>query len=131
MATSTKTKNGSTSRSTARKSAPRSTASRRPTSRRSARSRISEMPGWAATIASVVGVGVAVGVGLFATRHQWLPKAEEWGDQLASRFRHQNDDDDYDADLDGMADEDEEWDGKVSRAAYPDRDIYSGAQAVS
>lgn len=138
MATTTATKNSSDAAKAApRKNGTRKTASaskaRRPGNRsRSAHGRTPDM-GWAATVASVIGVGVAVGVGLFATRRQWLPKAEEWGGQIADRFAHGADDDDlheYDADLDAMADrDDDDWDGKVSRAAYPDRDSQPGTGA--
>jgi hypothetical protein len=33
-----------------------------------------------------MGVGVAIGVGLFATRRQWMPQAEAWGEQFHDRF---------------------------------------------
>jgi hypothetical protein len=75
-----------------------------------------DMPAWATTLASVVGVGVAVGVGLFATRRQWLPQAEEWGDQLQERFgRGQNDDDEFYGE-----DDSDDWEGgNATNANFP------------
>ena len=109
-----KTSNGAKSSA---KTAPRS-ANRQPS--RNARSRRPEVPGWAATIASVVGVGVAVGVGLYATRRQWLPTAESWGEDLNDRFT------DLREKYSGQASNDhqdaqDDWDDEVglSEAAYP------------
>lgn len=47
---------------------------------------IPQVPSWLATVASVVGVGVAVGAGLYATRRQWMSKAEEWRDNFSAAF---------------------------------------------
>lgn len=33
--------------------------------------------------ASLIGVGVALGVGLFAARRRWLPPGADWGDARA------------------------------------------------
>jgi hypothetical protein len=43
-------------------------------------------PSWLATAVSVLGVGVAIGAGLYATRKQWMAKAEEWRDDFAAAF---------------------------------------------
>ena len=48
--------------------------------------RASEMPSWLTTAVSVIGVGVAVGAGLYATRHQWMSKAEAWRDEFSAAF---------------------------------------------
>lgn len=55
-----------------------------PASRRQRSS--SDAPPWLATVMSVVGVGVAVGAGLYASRHQWLPKAKEWRDDFSAAY---------------------------------------------
>lgn len=47
-----------------------------------------EVPSWATTVASVVGVGAAIGVGLFATRKQWLPQAEQWAEGFSAALAH-------------------------------------------
>lgn len=109
------------------RSGARRTASK-PTRRSTTRNHnhMPEIPGWAATIASMVGVGVAVGVGLYATRRQWLPKAESWGEELNDRFTDlrdkyrghaSNDHDDYDF----ADDADGNWNSEteLSDAHYP------------
>lgn len=48
--------------------------------------RTSPLPSWFGTVASVVGAVVAVGAGLYATRNQWLPKAEEWKNEFSAAF---------------------------------------------
>ncbi len=48
--------------------------------------RTSRLPSWFGTVASVVGAVVAVGAGLYATRNQWLPKAEEWKNEFSAAF---------------------------------------------
>jgi hypothetical protein len=50
------------------------------------RQRAPEVPAWLATVMSVVGVGVAVGAGLYASRRQWLPKAQEWRDEFSAAY---------------------------------------------
>lgn len=79
--------NGSGHRRTA--TSDRNGATRRPQARRQR----PEVPTWLATVMSVVGVGVAVGAGLYATRRQWLPKAEGWRDEFSAAFA--NDETDY------------------------------------
>lgn len=86
-----------------------------------ARSSQSAIPSWTATVASIIGAGVAVGVGLCATRRQWLPKAEQWSEDLNHRFHDLRDrysstaNDDHDAYEEG-------WDGIDTHAApsFPD-----------
>ena len=52
-----------------------------------------EVPGWLAAVISVVGAGVAVGAGLYATRRQWLPRAEAARDEFSAAFA--DDESDY------------------------------------
>ena len=94
----------------------------------------SSIPPWTTTVASVVGVGVAVGAGLFATRRQWMPQAERLTGQIAARSRNEGnsrDSDDFYADR--IADQDERWneDEGFADASFPDRDIYPASRAVS
>lgn len=138
MATTTANKSkgsNGTNKSTRKPTASRSQRASAPPRNSEGRFRSDpSVPAWAATIASIVGVGVAVGAGLYATRRQWLPQAERWGDQIASRFRTEDEDDFY-GDSIADRDDDEIWEedenAKVSRAAYPDRDLYPAAQPVS
>ncbi len=90
MATETSSK-----KAKATDSRPANAARRRPTQGSSAsKSRSdsqrqrgsSDAPPWLATVMSVVGVGVAVGAGLYASRHQWLPKAKEWRDDFSAAY---------------------------------------------
>ena len=69
-------------------SANTSKAKRSPgkTGRSNGKRHIPQVPSWIATVASVVGVGVAVGAGLYATRRQWMSKAEEWRDNFSAAF---------------------------------------------
>jgi hypothetical protein len=85
--------NGSAQGTATDKSKP-SQASRPKTATKSAKSRgshakgqrTSRLPSWFGTVASVVGAVVAVGAGLYATRNQWLPKAEEWKNEFSAAF---------------------------------------------
>jgi hypothetical protein len=81
----------------------RSTASRRSASKPTTSSqdgrqtrRQNTGPYWATTVASLVGVGVALGFGLFATRRRWMPYAEDWNEYLHDQWdyhaRDENDD---------------------------------------
>ena len=54
--------------------------------RRSVKNRVPDVPGWVGILASVVGAGVAVGAGLYATRNQWMPKTREWADDFNAAF---------------------------------------------
>lgn len=102
-----------------------------PKSTRSYRNRqIPQVPGWVATVASVVGVGVAVGAGLYATRRQWMSKAEEWRDNFSAAFA--DDETDYEnfdqtrhAGRDSMRDDPgDDWEGidDMSDASFPASD---------
>lgn len=46
----------------------------------------SDVPAWLGPVISAIGVGVAVGAGLYATRHQWMPKAGAWRDEFSAAF---------------------------------------------
>ena len=43
-------------------------------------------PSWLGALVSVIGVGVAIGAGLYATRDQWMPKADKWKDDFSAAF---------------------------------------------
>ncbi len=96
MATSTSAKNSSDNgkpqpsngSSARRKPAARSKSESGKTRNTQTRRRTqsSHGPSWLATVMSVVGVGVAVGAGLYASRHQWLPKAQEWRDEFSAAY---------------------------------------------
>lgn len=85
--------NGSAQGTATHKSKPNQ-ASRPKATNKSAKSRggrakgqfTSGLPSWFGTVASVVGAVVAVGTALYATRNQWLPKAEEWKNEFSAAF---------------------------------------------
>lgn len=87
--------NGSAQGTASNRSKP-SQASRPKTATKSTKSRggrangqsISGLPSWFGPVASVVGAVVAVGAGLYATRNQWLPKADEWKNDFSAAFAH-------------------------------------------
>lgn len=80
--------NGSNPQKTARNAVPNRGAPKRTLQSRRQRytQNLPEVPTWLATVMSVVGVGVAVGAGLYATRRQWLPSAEGWRDDFNAAF---------------------------------------------
>lgn len=41
---------------------------------------------WLSAVISAVGVGVAVGASLYATRKQWMPMTESWRDEFSAAF---------------------------------------------
>lgn len=43
-------------------------------------------PSWLGALVSVIGVSVAIGAGLYATRDQWLPKVDKWKDDFSAAF---------------------------------------------
>jgi hypothetical protein len=105
MATATAPKNGtgsnkSTKASNAakgRKSSQRANSSNSRAQRRAGnnnRRAMPEVPTWLATVMSIVGVGVAVGAGLYASRRQWMPTARDWRDNFSGAFA--DDETDYD-----------------------------------
>lgn len=91
---------------------------------------VPDVPTWLSTVISVVGVGVAVGAGLYATRHQWMSKADEWRDNFSAAFA--DDETDYEnfdqtrhAGKDSMRDDPgEDWEDvdDMSDASFPASD---------
>jgi hypothetical protein len=77
---SSRSKGSQTSRP---KTAAKSTKSR--AARSTGQSR-PQLPSWFGPVASVLGAVVAVGAGLYATRNQWLPKADEWKNDFSAAF---------------------------------------------
>lgn len=99
MATANQTKSsGNNSNSTASGTNGRRTATRksspsrqhdvpkRKSDGRFRKQRSTEMPSWLTAAVSVLGVGVAVGAGLYATRGQWMSKAQAWRDEFSAAF---------------------------------------------
>jgi hypothetical protein len=90
MATETLSKkskaNDSRPANAARRRPTRSGSTWKPGSNPQRQRSASDAPAWLATVMSVVGVGVAVGAGLYASRHQWLPKAKEWRDDFSAAY---------------------------------------------
>ena len=67
------------------------------------------VPSWLGALASVIGVSVAIGAGLYATRDQWMPKAGKWEDDFSAAFAddetdHENFDQTRHAGKDSMRD---------------------------
>lgn len=150
ISTSNGTANKATNGAAAAKPATRKTSasSKRDTSKRSSapkrrarpnratqysraiRNRVSDVPTWVSTLASVVGVGVAVGAGLFATRNQWIPKARDWADDFSAAFADdETDADNFDqtrhAGRESMRDDPgEDWDDidEIADASFPASD---------
>ena len=89
-----------------------------------------EVPSWLGAVISAVGVGVAVGAGLYATRKQWLPKADEWRDEFSAAFAddetdHENFDQTRHAGTSAMRDHPgDEWEDidDMSDASFPASD---------
>ena len=82
---SAKSTNGSTRASAkpAGKSSPRPMQARKG---QGGRSSAYAVPSWLGAVASVIGVGVAIGAGLYATRDQWMPKADKWKEDFSAAF---------------------------------------------
>ncbi len=109
------------------KSAGKAAKPRKP---RANRKPATEMPSWLGAVISAVGVGVAVGAGLYATRHQWMPKAGAWKDDFSAAFA--DDETDYEnfdqtrhAGLDSMRDHPgDDWSevDDMSDASFPASD---------
>jgi len=89
-----------------------------------------ELPSWLGTVMSVVGMGVAVGAGLYATRKQWMPKADAWKSDFSAAFA--DDETDYEnfdqtrhAGIGSMRDaQDDDWEDvdDMSDASFPASD---------
>jgi len=94
------------------------------------KARSAEVPTWLTAVVSAVGIGVAVGAGLYATRHQWLSKANEWKDDFSAAFADdetdiENFDQTRNAGVDSMRDHPgDEWEDvdEMSDASFPASD---------
>jgi hypothetical protein len=90
----------------------------------------SKMPSWLGTALSIVGVSVAVGAGLYASRRQWMPKAQEWQENFSAAYA--DDETDYEnfdqtrhAGADSMRDHPgDDWENvdDMSDASFPASD---------
>lgn len=125
-------KNASKSSNGARNSSAKShrTNQKRKSDGRFGKARSSETSSWLTAVVSAVGVGVAVGAGLYATRHQWLPKANEWKDDFSAAFAddetdYENFDQTRNAGVDSMRDHPgDDWEDidDMSDASFPASD---------
>lgn len=101
-------KAGGKSTSSAKRSAARSNGSKRSSSNRGGNRRSASngsnnlIPYLSSTAASLIGAGIAIGIGLFATRRQWMPYTEEFNEYLHDRWENlsSSSDDDFDDDED-------------------------------
>lgn len=147
MVTTTPKKNSATTGKTATKRTNGSALSARmvhsspdrKNSRRFRKNSGSELPSWLAAAVSVIGVGVAVGAGLYATRRQWMPKAENWRDDFSAAFAddetdHENFDQTRGAGVHAMRDHPgDDWDDvdHMSDASFPASDPPSFTPGVA
>lgn len=138
MVTSNQTKNGSATGKPAAKKTHSAASPKRTTTAsadrkgngRFRKTTATELPSWLAAAMSVIGVGVAVGAGLYATRHQWMPKAEGWRDEFSAAFAedetdYENFDQTRNAGIDGMRDHPgDDWEDvdDMSDASFPASD---------
>lgn len=95
----------STKRSASRSNGSKRSAGNRGGNRRSggnSSSYTNLIPYLSSTAASLIGAGIAIGIGLFATRRQWMPYTEEFNDYLHDRWENlsSSSDDDFDDDDD-------------------------------
>lgn len=138
MVTSTQTKAGSSAgKSTAKRTNGAAAGARksnaatdRKNNGRFRKQNGAELPGWLTAAVSVIGVGVAVGAGLYATRHQWMQKAEGWRDEFSAAFAddetdYENFDQTRNAGADAMRDHPgDDWENidDMSDASFPASD---------
>lgn len=143
MVTATRTKSDSENAKTGAKSANGSASAARNANAKSGRAnpkrksdgkfrkaRSAETPTWLTAVVSAVGIGVAVGAGLYATRHQWLSKANEWKDDFSAAFADdetdvENFDQTRNAGIDSMRDHPgDDWEDidDMSDASFPASD---------
>ena len=135
---SAKSTNGSTRASAkpAGKSSPRPMQARKG---QGSRSSAYAVPSWLGAVASVIGVGVAIGAGLYATRDQWMPKADKWKDDFSAAFAddetdHENFDQTRHAGKDSMRDPSgNDWNevDDMSDASFPASDPPSFTPATA
>lgn len=94
------------------------------------KARAQDTPPWLTAVVSILGVGVAVGAGLYATRKQWMSKAEEWRDDFSAAFAddetdYENFDQTRNAGADSMRDHPgDDWEDidDMSDASFPASD---------
>lgn len=96
----------------------------------STNNRYDYLPDWTSTAVSIAGAGLAVGLGLFATRRYWMPKFEDWQHPHAAAFSedetdYRNFDQTRSAGRDAMRDDPgRDWDevDDMSDASFPASD---------
>lgn len=130
--TTKRTGSGNSTRNGTSNNAARTTSTnaRRSNGANANRKRSPEVPTWLGAVMSVVGMGVAVGAGLYATRRQWMPKADAWKNDFSAAFA--NDETDYEnfdqtrhAGRDSMRDDQaDDWEDidDMSDASFPASD---------
>ena len=95
-----------------------------------AKQRGQDTPPWLTAAVSIIGVGVAVGAGLYATRKQWMSIAEEWRADFSAAFAddetdYENFDQTRNAGADSMRDHPgDDWEDidDMSDASFPASD---------
>lgn len=122
--------NGAAAKELRMRSASRAQPKRPASRRKQYIAKMPEVPTWLGAVISVIGVGVAVGAGLYATRRQWMSRAEEWRDNFSAAFA--DDETDYDnfdqtrhAGRDSMRDDPgDDWEDidDMSDASFPASD---------
>ena len=121
---------GSGPKTASPQSATRSQPKRTGSRRQRYTDKITEVPTWLSAVVSVVGVGVAIGAGLYATRRQWMSQAQDWRDNFSAAFADdETDNDNFDqtrhAGRDSMRDDPgDDWEDidDMSDASFPASD---------
>lgn len=96
-------------------------------------------PSWLGALVSVIGVSVAIGAGLYATRDQWLPKVDKWKDDFSAAFADdETDSENFDQTRDAGAESMRDHPGKnwnkvddMSDASFPASDPPSFTPATA
>lgn len=122
--------NGAASKKSPTHSASRPQSKRSNGRRQQYMAKMPAVPTWLGAVISVVGVSVALGAGLYATRRQWMSRAEEWRDNFSAAFAddetdHDNFDQTRHAGRDSMRDDPgDDWEDidDMSDASFPASD---------